>query len=289
MTVTTRPRGFAPYNPQAGARALIEATLVVLKDYADYLPLTLRQIYYRLVVAFVLGKTEAEYSRLGEVLNRARRGRLISFDAIRDDGFTVSAPWSCTSLKDAMESLRETAEEIQIDRQAGQERRLRVWCEAAGMVPQLERVAFKYGVPVLSSGGFDSVTAKHQLGRDLAASGPLTILHLGDLDPSGEHMFSSLGEDVGAFATEYGGDVEFVRIAVTREQVDLYQLPTAPPKETDRRSFAGILTTQCEALDPAILAEIVKAAIVARIDQRLYDRALRRETLIRGQLWARLA
>src|SRR5262245_4214059 len=34
----------------------------------------------------------------------------------------------------------------------GQERRVAIWCEAQGMVPQLRRVADPYGVPVVSGG-----------------------------------------------------------------------------------------------------------------------------------------
>jgi mRNA interferase HigB len=36
--------------------------------------------------------------------------------------------------------VRQTAATLRLDRQAGQPRRLAVWCEAAGMVPQLSRV-----------------------------------------------------------------------------------------------------------------------------------------------------
>ena len=36
------------------------------------------------------------------------------------------------------------------------------------MVPQLVRVAEDYGLPVLSSGGFESVTEKHRFACDLA-------------------------------------------------------------------------------------------------------------------------
>ncbi|MER8003887.1 hypothetical protein [Streptomyces sp. NPDC095613] len=52
-------------------------------------------------------------------------------------------------------------------------------------------------------------------------------------------MFSSLAEDVIAFAEASGTEVEFERVAVTSEQIATYNLPTAPPKATDRRSFPG--------------------------------------------------
>ncbi|HZO22283.1 MAG TPA: hypothetical protein VFB37_07225 [Steroidobacteraceae bacterium] len=286
---TTRVRGFATYEPRDGAKALIDSTKSVLRQYKDYLPLTLRQIFYRLVTMDVIGKTEKDYKRLGEILNRARRGRLIAFAAIRDDGVVTDAPASYGSVDDALATLRGHIASLQIDRQAGQPRRMRIWCEAAGMVPQLTRVAHEYGISVMSSGGFDSVTIKHHVGQELAESGRLTVLHLGDLDPSGEHVYSSLDEDVRSFAKSYGGDVDFTRIAVTAYQVHRYGLPTSPPKATDRRSFSGTATTQCEALDPATLAQIVRDAIRCRLDPDAYASALEYESECRAELTSRLA
>lgn len=286
---TTRPRGFASYNPRGEARTILAGVEAVLAQYAAYLPLTLRQVFYRLVVMAVIGKTEKEYKRLGEILNRARRGDLISFDAIRDDGVVERRPATYSRIDDVLTTFVNHIELLQIERQAGQERELRVWCEAAGMVPQLERVAAPYGIAVMSSGGFDSVTIKHNVGKRLAEGGPLTVLHLGDFDPSGVHIFSSLAEDVTAFAEAYGGDVEFERIAVTPAQVEEYQLPTAPPKPTDNRRFSGNSTTQCEAFDPATLAVILQVAIDQRFDAEAYSRALSREQEIKAELRGRLS
>jgi hypothetical protein len=103
------------------------------------------------------------------------------------------------------------------------------------------------------------------------------VLHLGDHDPSGVHVFSSLAEDIEEFAADYGGDVEFVRVAVTPEQTRQYNLPSAPPEATDRRSFEGNETRQCEALDPRILAAILQAAIDERFDRDLYGQVLEEE------------
>jgi hypothetical protein len=138
----------------------------------------------------------------------------------------------------------------------------------------LAHVADPFGVPVMTSGGFDSLTAKHDLARELAAKldtgTRAEILHLGDLDPSGEHLFTSLAEDVAAMCKSLSGaEPAFTRLAVTREQADRLDLPTAPPKPTDRRRFIGE-TVQCEAIDPATLSGILRDAIQAR---RVYDTA----------------
>jgi hypothetical protein len=249
----------------------------VLADYAAQLPLTIRQIFYRLVGADGYEKTEQAYKRLGELLNKARRARLIDMDAIRDDGFTSQLTTFFANAEAFINNAIAWAEELRLDRQKGQARRLVVWCEASGMVPQLARIADPYGIEVCSSGGFDSLTDKHRIGRLWAGRQAVTVLHLGDHDPSGVHVFSSLAEDIEEFAADYGGDVEFVRVAVTPEQARQYNLPSAPPKATDRRSFDGDETWQCEALDPRTLAAILQAAIDERFDRDLYCQVLEEE------------
>ena len=74
----TRPRGFVDWHPQAATRILIEQVEAILTEYADYLPLTYRQVFYRLVGAHGYDKTERAYERLCEMLNRARRARIIN-------------------------------------------------------------------------------------------------------------------------------------------------------------------------------------------------------------------
>ena len=262
---TTRVRGFAPWRPQAESLELLRDVQAVLATFRAYLPVTLRQVFYRLVATRGYPKDENAYARLCETLNRARRGGMLEWDAIRDDGFTKRVASSWDSPADWAAAVVASAKQYRRDRQEGQARRLVVWCEAGGMVPQLERVAAEYSVPVYSSGGFDSVTAKHAVAEEFSAMGAATVLHIGDLDPSGVHMFGSLDEDVRAFLEQLGGDVVFVRLAVTREQVDAMQLPTAPPKATDRRAFSGD-TVQAEAIPPDELARIVRRAIVDRRD-----------------------
>ncbi|MDG4595869.1 MAG: hypothetical protein P9F75_09295 [Candidatus Contendobacter sp.] len=276
-----RPRGFITWNPQTKTRALIEQVQGVLEEYRNHLPLTLRQVFYRLVGAHGYDKTEKAYDRLCENMNRARRARLIPFSAIRDDGFHGARWQGWQSLEGAQRSLISTAEGYRIDRQRGQSVQLAVWCEAAGMAPQLERVCEPYSIPVYSSGGFDSVTAKHNMARSFARIGWVRVLHIGDHDPSGVHIFGSLDEDVRAFIDEFGGDAEFIRLAVTPEHIARYGLPTAPPKETDRRNFTGE-TVQAEALPPDVLASILQDAIGAYLDMGVYRQRGNRSRGTRG-------
>ncbi|MEN8131869.1 MAG: hypothetical protein ABFS45_17130 [Pseudomonadota bacterium] len=285
----SRPRGFAAWRPQKRTQVRLEAVQAMLAEYEEYLPLTIRQVFYRLVGTDVIGKTERDYGNLCELLNRARRAEIIAMDDIRDDGFIggYEVRNGYTGKAEFLDDIRTYAEEYRKDRQEGQERRLVLWCEAGGMVPQLSRVATDYGILVKSSGGFDSVTVKHEAGRMM---GDIEVLHVGDYDPSGECMFDALREDVSAFADAYGNDVTFTRLAVTPEQIALYELPTAPPKASSHQTKKQMTeTTQAEALDPATLAQIIRQAIEDRFDLGIYQQVVDSEAQDRAELlnWMR--
>jgi len=287
--MTARARGFIEaWRPRAETWELLYRVRHVLDEYVEQLPLTLRQIFYILVGRHAYEKTERAYERLCETLNKSRRAKVIDMDAVWDDGFTNQIPNFFGSANHFLDSVKSSARLLRLDRQAGQARRLALWCEASGMVPQLQRIADPFGIGVYSSGGFDSVTGKHQIAQ-LWTDKPVTVLHIGDHDPSGVHCFSSLAEDVASFADHYGGDVQFVRLAVTPGQAAFYKLEAAPPKPTDRRRFDGAETWQAEALDPRDLADIVRGAIETRLDRAAYERVLEDEAVARLAVLDRLS
>jgi hypothetical protein len=211
--IRTRARGFTPWNPQAKTLQLLDQVGAVLGEYEDYLPLTIRQIFYRLVGVHSFEKTEQAYERLCETLNRARRARLIPMAAIRDDGGTVLAPENVWRDADHfLNAVRGWAARVRLDRTIGQDTRLVVMCEAAGMAPQLARVADPFGVATMSGGGFDSLTDKYKFAAALARHDrPTEVLHMGDHDPSGVNMFLAFLEDVEAFTRDLGGRATFTR------------------------------------------------------------------------------
>ena len=89
MTLATykshRPRGLASWKPQTKSRALLHDVEEVLHEYVDLLPLTLRQIFYRLVGTRDYPKNEAFYDRLLDKLARAQRYALPGAPAKKND------------------------------------------------------------------------------------------------------------------------------------------------------------------------------------------------------------
>lgn len=286
-----RPRGPQPdWRPKRETLRVLAAVDVVLDRYRGYLPVSLRQLFYVLFSDGVLEKRERDYKRMCEYVGMARRSGRIGWEMIRDDTqVAVQAPQSFTGPADFWAAVKAAADGYRVDRQAGQPVRLELWCEAAGMVPQVARLGSEFGIACFSGGGFDGLVGKHDASERAVAGGLRTrILHLGDYDPSGEHLFTSFAEDVAAFAAAAGAEVEFERVAVTAEQVAAYGLPTAPPKPSDRRSFSGTATTQAEALPPDVLADVVRAAIEHHRDPSVHAAALVREDAERREILARV-
>jgi hypothetical protein len=119
----TRPRGFVEWKPQATRLALLDPVQAVLTEYAAYLPLTCRQIFYRLVGAHGYDKTEAAYERLCEMLNRAR---LIAMEDIRDDsGDSDIGSLGYSDAEGFMDTLRWQAKTRHRSRQSNRPSRLR--------------------------------------------------------------------------------------------------------------------------------------------------------------------
>lgn len=294
-----RPRGFLDdYNPRAKTRELLGQVEDVLDTYQAELPLTARQVFYRLVATVEYPKTENGYERLQEHLANFRRAGVIGFDVIRDDGGIVESPIEWASPEHFLKVAERLASEGQGVRLEGQPQWVELWCEAAGMVPQLARAVGEYGVTVYSSGGFDSVTLKYEAAVRIAARPvPTVVIHVGDLDRSGLSLAQAAAEDVEAFAGALASDngdgpveiVAFKRAVLTVEQAKRLNLPTAPPKATDKR-FAwtedGILdvrgeaawveehgTVQAEALPPDVLAAEVRQAVETELDMDAFAAA----------------
>jgi hypothetical protein len=273
-----RPKGYAKWNLQKKTKVLMAQVQAILDEYEAELPLTARQIFYRLVGKYGYPKTEGAYESLTNHLVRARRSRVIPFESIRDDGASVLEGKFFTGEEDFYRYLHDEAKSYERDKLAGQKRDIRVYVESAGMMPQLVRVARRYSVPVYSCSGFDSLTAKYDLADDVAKAfnwhGRQTvILHLGDMDPSGETIFDAISKDVYSFLEvdvphKRPEDVAiFERVALTQELVEEYDLPTDPAKESSHSAgWGGRRACQLEALAPDVLAGILAGAIESYMD-----------------------
>lgn len=118
-------------GPIKRTRDMLAAVDAVLGEYRQWWPLSARQIYYRLVGLGVVAKGEDR--KVYYALRQARWSGRIPFSAFRDDGITSKAPAVFDDPADFWTTVNSWAEDAYgHDRQAGQERYIEVFCEAAG-------------------------------------------------------------------------------------------------------------------------------------------------------------
>ncbi len=246
-------------------------------------------------------KSENFYESVQDKCNRARRCGRIPFSAIRDDGVSKQGGEPALGYESPAEYIELNAKlENRFWRAWHTEQpvRVAVLCEAAGMVPMLERAARRYRVGVASSSGFDSLTAKYDLYREAferywERGQPTLLLHFGDHDPSGVSLHESMAEDFAQFALDEGaeGIVEVRRVALTPDQISGLGIETDPEgvKPTDSRSKAFIArglepAAQLEAVAPDVLMGMVRDAIEDALDMDALRESQERERNEHGEV-----
>jgi hypothetical protein len=302
-------KGLVPWKPTGPYITLTEQVIDTVDHLKDEWPLSQRQWLYRLMArhgweklwetyspasaekfkaksakAKKLGlakpKPKSDGGGLQRILNLSRRSGLIPWEAVN----STRGMSQIVSIYDSAYEMAYTAiwrvRHMHIDRQLGQERTLRIWVEAAGLVSTVSSVAEKYALTIVSGQGFDTIDAKYQFAKAVSQGDrPVTVLHIGDRDNSGETIHESLGADVLSHIEELGGEVIFERIAVTDQQIDEYGLAWVPPPEEDDGSNHGGSAkvkrfAQAEAFEPAELRELLEEAIVSRMDMDMYNEQL---------------
>jgi len=248
---------------KAEMAAIRDAVIEVLQVDA---PMTVRQVFYRLVSGGLIGKTEAEYKQtVGRLLTEMRLDGTIPFGTIADNTRWVRRPRTYSSVEDA---LRRTAQFYRRSLWAEQDAYVEVWLEKEALAGVLVEETDPYDVPLLVTRGYPSLSYVYEAAQAIAATDkPAFILYFGDHDPSGVDIPRNVMARLHELAPE--AEISLERIAVTRAQIVEMGLPTRPTKQSDSRSrfFEGE-SVEVDAIPPAILRALCRGAIEDYVDPR---------------------
>lgn len=239
--------------------------------------LTVRQLFYQGVARGFIENTEKEYQKTIRLCTDAREAGLLDWDCIEDRAREVVTRPSWTSPG---EILRAAADSYHEDRWDWQDWRVIVVLEKSALAGILESVCFELDTPLLAARGYSSATLFYEIARKqivptLERGQGVTVLHLGDHDPSGIDMTRDLRERLSLYART---QVDVQRIALTMEQVEEINPPPNPAKESDRRFEAyrkqfGDRCWELDAMPPDVLSDITTKAIKAHIESDAWDLA----------------
>jgi hypothetical protein len=269
-------------------KPFLDAIQSILDRLRSFWPLSDRLIHYQLLNAppliharkrrSVYRNDLRSYKALVELLTRARIAGIIPFNAIADptrpvttwDVFRSPGPFIRRELDNLFKGFWR-------DLQAPQPCHVEIVGEKNTLAGIIRPVAADYCIPFILGRGYSSLPPRHDMAERFRQTGKerLILLVLSDQDPEGDdipHSFArSMRDDFGIKA------VDFIKVALTAEQVRDLGIPpgpTASEKRSSRRErFVqehGEHVYELEAVEPERLQQILRQTIESVIDMPLF-------------------
>lgn len=270
---------YSSFRP-AGLKVVEQANAIIGQYRAQGLTLTVRQLYYRFVAAGLIENTQRSYKNLASIIDLGRKRGKIDWSAIEDRTRNVERPAAWDSVEQIVAAI---AEQYKEDPWAEQTSKVEVWVEKEALVGVVEQACRDLRVPFLACRGYLSQSEAYAAGKRFAKAKEdgyqPVIFHLGDHDPSGIDMTRDNAKRVREFSR---GAVEVVRLGLNMDQIDQYDPPPNPAKETDSRfegyrDAYGDESWELDALEPAVLIELIQTAVRGRIDFTKWDAHMEQE------------
>jgi hypothetical protein len=277
------------------SQRLINVAAGILSKYADQgLDLSLRQLYYQLVATAYnqlpaewidpstgSKNNEKSYKKIGDLINNARLAGLLDWDMLTDRGRT---PDRLGMWDDPVDRLEWAAKTHRLDKWVDQPNYVWVMIEKQALEGVMIPVCRSLEIPFIANKGYSSASAMYEIGREFYRhrrhGQEIHVLYLGDHDPSGLDMTGDVLTRLELFSE---GVVEVHRLALNMDQVQLYNPPPNPAKQTDSRYFAyvGQYGDECwelDALTPTVLRDLVRGAVEELRDPDIWAESLAVQT-----------
>jgi hypothetical protein len=250
----------------------VKATNDVIAQYD--MPLTVRQIFYRLVSNGFIANTVNSYKLLDKMITKGReRGDIDPYKIIDRARQTIGGDAGYANIGEFIHSKIEALKNTDYYTKRmwdNQPQYVEVWVEKDALATLFSSVADGFRVITYPSRGYSSFTKVHEAINDrfpMYNSKPIIILHFSDHDPSGLNMT----EDIQNRLARYGSHARVKRIALTYQQVQQFNLQPMPTKmkDTRQKEYSLRYGNECwelDALPPNELQNIIRSAIASHID-----------------------
>jgi hypothetical protein len=225
--------------------------------------------------------SKSSTGKVSKQLVYAREQGIIPWEWIVDE--TRSAETAQT-WKDTSSIIRAAVNGYRRDYWQDQPNRVEIWSEKGTVRGTVSPILEKYGVTFRAMHGYSSATVINNIAEESnMSSKPLIAFYCGDFDPSGKHMSDI---DLPDRLLKYGGNLTIIRIALTDTDVLTGKLPSFQAEtkvgDTRYRWFMDNFGSKCwelDALSPVILRNRVEESILSKLDEDLWDQAIKIETV----------
>lgn len=246
---------------------LIDAAIRILEEIQ---PASVRAVCYRLFVEKLIpNMSKGSTDKVSKQLVYARENGLLPWAWVVDETREAER---ISTWDNPEEIIAAAVNGYRKDYWAMQPNWVEVWSEKGTIRGTLAPVLRKYGVTFRVMHGYGSATALHGIAEETADNDKaLTVLYVGDWDPSGMQMSEI---DIPDRLQRYGGAASIKRVAL--DECDVQDDTKLPFFEADSKSkdpryqwFRENYGARCwelDALSPVVLRERVEFAILDLLD-----------------------
>ena len=254
-----------------GITDLIDAAFAILSEQQ---PMTIRQLFYRLIGVGPLGNNQASYRKVSRMMTKARRDDRIPWEWIADRTRPIYRP---NVWKNPQEYAEAVSRSYRRDYWESQPCYIEIWCEKDTVIGSIQDLADELGITVRVGRGFNSETRAHEIAQILGDSDkPNIVFFLGDHDASGVDIERDLKKRV---LTHGSGDFVLRRLAIHKQDIAIFDLPPQRVKQSDPRAVAflrkhGTECVELDALPPNELRLRIREEVEALLDMAAWNKAI---------------
>jgi hypothetical protein len=261
-------------------------------------PMTVRQLFYRLVSAGVIENTKDRYQYVSRMMTKARRDDRCPYEWLVDRSRPTYRPYAFENPAAYAETVKRNYRK---DYWATQPRYCEIWCEKDAVTGSIEDTCDLLGVTLRVSRGFMSATRQNDIAQHfLKIKKPITVFYLGDHDPSGRAIESTaetavskrmycvkqncpaptLDDAVKMLESGWSNFYfDMKRLAIHQSDITTFNLPPLKVKDTDSRTedFVkkhGGHCVELDALPPTELRSRIEDAVNELLDPVAWNRAI---------------
>jgi hypothetical protein len=264
---------------------LIDAAVRILEEIQ---PATVRAVCYRLFIEKLIPSREkTNTNRISRLLTQAREDGDLDWDWVVDETREAER---ISSWQDVAEFGETVKRSYRRNYWAAQPDWIEVWSEKGTVRGTLAPILNHYGITFRVMHGHGSATAVHAAAEETEDSDKmLTVLYVGDWDPSGMHMSEI---DLPERLDRYGGNIDIVRCAIdVTDTAPVAGVPWFPAsdktKDPRHKWFIENYGTRCwelDALSPVILRNRIHVQIQSRLDMEAWEHSIKIEAAERESM-----
>ncbi len=251
-------------------------------------PQSVRHVFYRMTdprLPEPVEKSDRGYRHVQDRCVKLRRSGRLPYGWISD---ATRRGYHTNTYTNAAEFVRTMAGNYRADMWREAESYCEVWCESRSLAGVIQRTCQDLAVSLYPAGGFSSITLAFQSAEEINAAvkdKPVNIFYIGDYDPAGVIIDVSLERELRQHLRAEL-QLNFTRLGITPEQIEQYDLPSKPRKETDRRALHVAATVEAEAMPAATMRKLLRTHVEALLPPNALAVAKVAEKSERQGLWA---